>query len=76
MAVAEQQVTAPDQHAPSNRGLARVIGIASIITLLSMTRPFNNHASAIEDFFLFLTAGIIAVLMIGDAVLRRNGLRS
>jgi hypothetical protein len=76
LTVAEEQVTAPDQRAPSNRGWARVIGIGSIIALLAMTRPFNNHTSATEDFFLLLTAGIIAMLLIGDVVLRRNGLRS
>lgn len=74
--MAEEQVTAPDQLKPSNRGWARIIGIGSIIALLAMTRPFNNHDSAIEDFFLLLIAGIIAILLIGDAGLRRNGLRS
>jgi len=40
-----------------------------------MTQPFNNHASAVDDVFLLLVAGIIAVFLVGDAVLRRNGLR-
>lgn len=74
--MAEEQVTAPDQHKPTNLRWARVVGVGSIIVLLAMLRPFNNHSSAIEDVFLLLTAGIIAVLLVVDAVLRRNGLRS
>jgi hypothetical protein len=73
--VAEEQVTAPDQHKPTNLRWVRIGGILAIIALLSMTRPFNNHADAIDDVFLVLTAGFIAVLLVGDAMLRRNGLR-
>jgi hypothetical protein len=73
--VAEEQVTARDQRKPSNLKWARIVGIVTIIALLAMTRPFNNHTSAIADVFLLLTAGFIAVLLIGDSVLRRHGLR-
>jgi hypothetical protein len=73
--VAEEQVTAPDQHRPTNLRLVRIGGILAIIALLSMTQPFNNHTSTIDDVFLVLTAGIIAVLLVGDAMLRRNGIR-
>lgn len=74
--MAEQEVTAPDQHKPTNPKWARIGGIASIIALLSMTRPFNNHTGWIEDVWLLLAAGLIAVALIGDVVLRRNGLRT
>jgi hypothetical protein len=73
--VAEEQVTAPDQHRRMNIKWVRIGGVAAIITLLIMTTPFNNHAGGIADVFLILTAGIIAVLLLVDAVLRRNGLR-
>jgi hypothetical protein len=73
--VAEQPVTAPDQHKPTNLKWVRIGGVAAIIVLLAMLRPFNNHQGWVEDLFLVLTAGIIAALLIGDAVLRRNGLR-
>lgn len=73
--MADQPVYAPDQLKPSNRGWARVLGITSIIALLVMTRPFNNHDGWVEDVFLVLIAGLIAVFLVGDAVLHRNGLR-
>jgi UDP-N-acetylmuramyl pentapeptide phosphotransferase/UDP-N-acetylglucosamine-1-phosphate transferase len=73
--VAEEQVTAPDQHKPMNLKWARVGGVFAIIALLVMTSPFNNHAGSVEDVYLVLIAGGIAVLMGVDAVLRRNGLR-
>ena len=73
--MAEEPVYAPDQLKPSNLKWARIAGIVSIVSLLAMTQPFNNHASAVDDVFLLLVAGIIAVFLVGDAVLRRNGLR-
>jgi hypothetical protein len=73
--VAEEPVNAPDQLKPSNLGWARIVGVAVVISLLAMTGPFNNHSEPIADFFLLLTAGIVAVLLVGDAVLRRRGLR-
>jgi hypothetical protein len=73
--VAEEQVTAPDQHKPMNLKWARIGGVFAIIALLVMTSPFNNHLGGVDDVYLVLTAGAIAVLMGVDAVLRRNGLR-
>lgn len=74
--MAEQEVTAPDQHKPTNLKWARIGGIGSIIALLSMTGPFNNHTGWIEDVWLVLVAAAIAAALIGDVVLRRMGLRS
>jgi hypothetical protein len=79
--VAEEQVTAPDQHKPTNLKLARIGGIAAIIVLLSML--IGNHdgivagdgSAWVEDLYLILTAGLIGAMLIGDAVLRRRGLR-
>jgi hypothetical protein len=71
----EHPVTAPDQHRPANLKWLRVAGVVAILLLLSMLRPFNNHEGWVEDVFLLLTAGVIALLLIGDAVMRRNGLR-
>jgi hypothetical protein len=73
--VAEPQVTAPDQHRPLNRKWVRIGGVVSILVLLSMTAPFNNHTGWVADVFLVLTAGIIAVALVGDTVLQRRGLR-
>lgn len=79
--MAEEQVTSPDQHKPSNLKWARVIGIVLIVALLSML--FDNHdgivsgggSAWVEDVYLILIAGMIATLLIGDVVLRRRGLR-
>lgn len=71
--MAEQEVTAPDQHKPTNLKWARIGGIGSIIALVAMTRPFNNHTGWLEDVWLLLFAGAIAVALVGDVVLRRLG---
>jgi hypothetical protein len=73
--VAEEQVTSPDQHKPNNMKWWRIGGIGSIIALLAMVQPFNNHDGWVEDLYLVLTAGLIAAFLIGDSVLRRRGLR-
>lgn len=73
--MAESQVTAPDQHHRPNLKWIRIGGVLAIIVLLSMTRPFNNHQDAADDVILLLFAGGIAVLLVWDVVLRRNGLR-
>lgn len=73
--MAEEQVTAPDQHKPNNMKWWRIGGILSIIALLGMIQPFNNHEGWVEDIYLVLFAGLIAAFLIGDVVLRRRGLR-
>jgi uncharacterized membrane protein YdcZ (DUF606 family) len=73
--VAAQQVTSPDQHKPNNLKWWRIGGILSVIFLLAMLQPFNNHRGWVEDLYLVLTAALIAGALIGDAVLRRRGLR-
>ena len=35
----------------------------------------GNHKGRIEDIFLVLTAGLIVAALVGDWVLRKNGLR-
>jgi hypothetical protein len=69
----EAPVTSPDQHKPDPIKPARVAGTISIVVLLLMT--IGNHEGHIEDIFLVCIAALIAAVLIGDAVLRRNGLR-
>jgi hypothetical protein len=72
--VADQEpVTSPDQHKPGHRKAAQIGGVLSILVLLAMT--IGNHEGHIEDIFLVAIAALIAAALIGDAVLRRNGLR-
>ena len=66
-------VTAPDQHKPTNLKWARIGGVGSIAVLLLML--LGNHEGQIENLFLIGTAALIAAVLVGDAVLRRNGLR-
>jgi hypothetical protein len=69
-----EPVTAPDQHRPRNRRLWRIAGVVSIVAILLMN--FGNHPRfGLESFWLFGTAGLLAAMIIGDEVLRRNGLR-
>lgn len=68
-------MTAPDQHKPLNRKWWRIGGIISIVALLSMLRPFNNHTGGVEDAYLIGIAALIAAIMIYDAIMIRNGLR-
>lgn len=69
-------MTSPDQHKPVNLRWWRLGGTASILALLAMLWPFGgNHQGRTEDLFLIGIAGTIAVIIISDAVLRRNGLR-
>jgi len=68
-----EPVTSPDQHKPTPIKAARIAGTISIVALLLMT--IGNHEGNVEDVWLVVIAAIIAVLLIGDAVLRRNGLR-
>jgi hypothetical protein len=73
--VADQEpVTSPDQHKPGHRRAAQVGGVLSIAVLLLML--IGNHEGRLEDIFLIGTAAGIAAILIGDAILRRNGLRS
>ncbi len=68
-----EPVTSPDQHKPGNLRVARVGGVLAIIVLLLML--LGNHEGRTEDIWLIGAAALIAALLIGDAVLRRNGLR-
>lgn len=66
-------VTAPDQHKPTNLKWARIGGVGSIAVLLLML--LGNHEGRTEDLFVIGTAAVIAAVLIGDVLLRRNGLR-
>jgi hypothetical protein len=69
-----EPVTSPDQHKPQNTKLARAGGVASIVILLAML--IGNHKGHIEDIWLIGLAALLAVGLVADWVMRRNGLRS
>jgi Protein of unknown function (DUF2631) len=68
-----EPVTSPDQHKQGNRRRWRIAGVVSIVLILLMN--FGNHQGHVETLWLFGVAGLLAVMIIGDEVLRRNGLR-
>lgn len=68
-------VTTPDQHRRPNLKWTRIGSVIAIIAILLMTQPFNNHNDWVADAYLIATAGVIALFLGVDAVLRRNGLR-
>ncbi|MBV1848616.1 DUF2631 domain-containing protein [Catellatospora tritici] len=70
---AQEPVTSPDQHAKTPVKAARIAGVVVIVMLLLMLA--GNHRGNVENIWLLLVAGILAAIMIIDAVLRRNGLR-
>ncbi|HEU4421733.1 MAG TPA: DUF2631 domain-containing protein [Pilimelia sp.] len=69
-----EPVTSPDQHKPGNRRVARIAGVLSMLIILAMT--FGNHEGRTENIWLIGIAVLIGAIIIGDVVLRRNGLRN
>jgi hypothetical protein len=68
-------VTSPDQHRPTiSRRLARAGGVITILALLAML--WGNHEGNVENIFLICTAALLLALLVGDSLLRRNGLKS
>jgi hypothetical protein len=71
----DEPVTSPDQHRPMvSRRLARAGAILSALALLAMM--IGNHEGNVENIFLIGTAAILLLIVVVEAVLRRNGLRS
>ncbi|MFC0006116.1 MULTISPECIES: DUF2631 domain-containing protein [Micromonospora] len=69
-----EPVTAPDQHKPGHRKAGRIGAVLSALVLLAML--CGNHEGKVEDLWLIGIAVVLLAIVIGDAVLRRNGLRS
>ena len=69
-----EPVTSPDQHKPTNLKWARHGGVITIVILLLML--FGNHRGRIEDLWLIGLAALIAAILIGDWLMRKNGLKS
>ena len=68
-----EPVTSPDQHKPGTPRAARVG--AAVIALLLLAMLFGNHKGHVEDIWLIAIAGLLILALVGDWVLRRNGLR-
>jgi hypothetical protein len=70
-----EPVTAPDQHKPGHRKSGRIAAVLSAVVLVVMAFC-GNHEGRVEDIWLIGIAALLLAIVIGDAVLRRNGLRS
>jgi hypothetical protein len=68
-----EPVTSPDQHKPGHPRAARAGAIGCAVILLLML--IGNHKGHIENIFLIAAAGALVLAVVGDWVLRRNGLR-
>lgn len=71
----DEPVTSPDQHKPTNLRLVRIGAFFTIFALVAMAL-FGNHEGRVEVYWLFAIAGLIAAMVIGEWLLRKNGLRS
>jgi hypothetical protein len=70
-----EPVTSPDQHKPGHRKAGRIGAVVTALALVAMIFG-NNDVSGIAKIWLIgIAVGLLAIV-IGDAVLRRNGLRS
>ncbi|WBB81921.1 DUF2631 domain-containing protein [Micromonospora sp. WMMD882] len=69
-----EPVTSPDQHKPGHRKAGRIGAVVVALSLLAMI--CGNHEGRVEDIFLIAGAALLLLVVIGDVVLRRNGLRS
>ncbi|GAA1829234.1 hypothetical protein GCM10009682_55150 [Luedemannella flava] len=69
-----EPVTSPDQHKPTNVKLARIGGVVTIAILLVMM--IGNHTGTTEDVWLVGISAVLALFMIADWLLRKNGLNA
>ncbi|MCW3813513.1 DUF2631 domain-containing protein [Micromonospora sp. DR5-3] len=70
-----EPVTAPDQHKPGHRKAGRIGAVLSAVVLVIMALC-GNHEGKVEDIWLLGIAALLLAIVLGDAVLRRSGLRS
>jgi hypothetical protein len=72
----DEPITSPDQHKPMvSPRLARFGAIATII-ILPVLALVGNHRGNVEKIWLIGIAGIMLLMLIVDAVLRKLGLRN
>jgi hypothetical protein len=70
-----EPVTSPDQHKPGHRKTGRIGAIVVALVLVGMIFQATDVTGLEKLWLIGLALGLVAIV-IGDAVLRRNGLRS
>ncbi len=68
-----EPVTSPDQLKPGHPRAARFGAAVTVLLILGML--VGNHEGRVEDIWLIASAGVLVLALVGDWVLRRNGLR-
>ncbi|GGQ58018.1 DUF2631 domain-containing protein [Couchioplanes azureus] len=71
--MAEEPVYAPDQLKPGNRKSARIGALGSAAIMLLYL--WGNHEGNTENVWLIAIAALLVLIVLGDVVLRRNGLK-
>ena len=69
-----EPVTSPDQHKPGNRKAGRIGAVVTALLLVSMIFNNNDVSGTAKIWLIGIALGLLAIV-VGDAVLRRNGLR-
>ena len=69
-----EPVTSPDQRKPGHRKAGQIGAVVSALALLAML--CGNHEGRVENLWLIGIAVTLLVIVVGDIILRRNGLRS
>ena len=73
MSAEQDPVYAPDQLKPGNRKMARLGALGTAVVMLMFF--WGNHEGNTENIFLVVFAVGLIGIVIGDVVLRRNGLK-
>ena len=73
MSAEQDPVYAPDQLKPGHPRAARFGAAVTVLLILGML--VGNHQGRVEDIWLIASAGVLVLALVGDWVLRRNGLR-
>jgi hypothetical protein len=68
-----EPVTSPDQHKPGPAKAARAGAVITIVILLLML--LGNHRGWVEQVWLISVAALLVLVLVGDWILRKNGLR-
>ena len=66
--------TSPDQHKPGHRKAGQIGAVVTALAMLAML--CGNHEGRVEDLWLIGIAVALLAIVVGDIILRRNGLRS
>ncbi|MFX0593647.1 DUF2631 domain-containing protein [Melissospora conviva] len=69
-----EPVTSPDQHKPGHRKAGQIGAVVTALAMLAML--CGNHEGRVEDLWLVGIAVTLLAIVVGDIILRRNGLRS